>query len=242
MFSYIVTLIRSDHTCFALINLLEDWIPGGVWRSGDIHRLSGTFMPQLAAHEGVNSFSAVDSSLNGLGAIHKDIVDYGAQPAAVELDNPGAPGFIEHIAVNLGPKDALIVKKEGLHSMPALVIVKNMMKKIMENSVPRLAWIASHIEGGGIGHILNYVVDVVEGNIVVIAMQENRLSWYGMEMVMLDPVADPGHMDRRAISAVPAIHMMDVTVLDHIYTGGKRSAIAPSKHNTASTGVVDKAV
>ena len=117
-----------------------------------------------------------------------------------------------------------------------------MVNDVIPDHYPGLARVASEVNGAHVVALQHRIVDFVEFDQVIIAVNEEQQSAAIVQLAMSHAVAHAIQVHRPAIAAVPTIHMMDVAVLDKIPGGLKRLAIAAAHRNPACADVINLAV
>ena len=181
---------------------------------------------------------AAGVELHGRFAVHEQIVLHAVVAAAA--DQHGARAAQEDVAEYRGPAGA-VVEIDRPHAVVAVAKDAQVVKEVVPHHIAPLGPVAAHVEGAGVAGLRAHVVDLVELDHMVIAVQQHRGVGRVVQVVVRDAVAHAVQVDPRRVGEQPAAEAVDVAVLDHVAGRLQRTPVAAGQLHAAGAGVADPA-
>ena len=218
--------------------VLVEGLEGGIAFAVKRRRHLGETLAHGLVHHAMPDGRGIEAAaveFDGVVAVHEDVVeDLVVAPAAQERR---ALHLVEDIAEDLRAADAVIhVNAHRAHPDAAGV-----MNKIVADAIAAIGVVAPGVDGADVACLQGIVVDLVEFDDVVVAVEEDRAVGVVVDEVVRGTLADAAHEHRRHVALGPAALAGEMAVLDKVSAGPECLPVAAVQGDAAVAGVEDVA-
>ncbi len=182
-----------------------------------------------------DGFEAAAVEFDGVVAVHEDVIDHLVVAAAAQ--ERGALHLVEDVAEDLGAADAVV----HVHAHRAHAHAAGVVDEVVADAVAAVGVVAPGVDGADVAGLQGDVVNLVELDEVVVAVEEDCAVRMVVDEVVRGALADAADQHRRHIALGPAALAREMAVLDEVSAGLQRLAVAAVHRNAAVAGVEDVA-